>query len=51
MACLRLAAILILLTGSTWPLRASAQTAAKSKPRVVVIGVNGMELDVIRLCS
>jgi len=48
MACLRLAAILILLTGSTWPLRASAQTAAKSKPHVVVIGVNGMELDVIR---
>lgn len=48
MACLRLAVILILLTVSAWPLRASAQTAAKPKPHVVVIGVNGMELDVIR---
>jgi predicted AlkP superfamily phosphohydrolase/phosphomutase len=48
MACLKLAAILILLTVSTWPLRGSAQTVAKSKPHVVVIGVNGMELDVIR---
>jgi predicted AlkP superfamily phosphohydrolase/phosphomutase len=48
MACLRRAAVLILLTVSTWPLCGSAQNATNSKPHVVIIGVNGMELDVIR---
>ena len=48
MAYSRLAAAFILLSVAGWPLCGSAQTAAKSKPRVVVIGVNGMELDVIR---
>jgi len=48
MAYFRLAAALILLTVAGWPLCGSAQTAAKSTPHVVVIGVNGMELDVIR---
>lgn len=48
MTYFRLAAVFILLTVAGWPLRGSAQTAAKSKPHVVVIGVNGMELDVIR---
>src|SRR5437773_11525107 len=32
----------------TLPLFGQAQSTAKSKPHVVVIGVNGMELDVIR---
>jgi predicted AlkP superfamily phosphohydrolase/phosphomutase len=41
-------AAFILLTVASWPLCGSGQTAAKSKPHVVVIGVNGMELDVIR---
>jgi len=48
MAYFRLAAAFILLAVASWPLCGSAQTAAKSKPHVVVIGVNGMELDVIR---
>jgi len=48
MAYFRLAAAFILLAVTSWPLCGSAQTAAKSKPHVVVIGVNGMELDVIR---
>src|SRR5712691_11024318 len=30
------------------PLFGQSQSAAKAKPRVVVVGVNGMELDVIR---
>ncbi len=48
MAYFRPAAAFILLTFASWPLCGSAQTAANAKPRVVVIGVNGMELDVIR---
>jgi len=48
MAYFRLAAAFILLTVAGWPLCGSAQSAATSKPHVVVIGVNGMELDVIR---
>src|SRR5262245_774553 len=44
----RLAAAFILLSVAGWPVCGSAQTAAKSKPHVVVVGVNGMELDVIR---
>jgi predicted AlkP superfamily phosphohydrolase/phosphomutase len=48
MAYFRLAAAFLLLTVAGWPQCGSAQTVAKSKPHVVVIGVNGMELDVIR---
>ncbi|HMI53331.1 MAG TPA: alkaline phosphatase family protein [Candidatus Saccharimonadales bacterium] len=48
MACYRLAAAVTLLTVAGWPLCGSAQTTAKSNPHVVVVGVNGMELDVIR---
>jgi predicted AlkP superfamily phosphohydrolase/phosphomutase len=48
MACLKLVSAFIFLTITSWPMCASAQTAARSKPHVVVIGVNGMELDVIR---
>ena len=48
MAYSRVAAAFILLSAAGWPLCGSAQTAAKPKPHVVVIGVNGMELDVIR---
>jgi predicted AlkP superfamily phosphohydrolase/phosphomutase len=48
MAYFRLAAAFILVTVASSSLCGSPQTAAKSKPHVVVIGVNGMELDVIR---
>jgi len=48
MAYFRLAAAFALLSVASWPQCGSAQTAAKSKPHVVVVGVNGMELDVIR---
>ncbi len=39
---------LALLASSPVPVFAQAQSATKAKPHVVVIGVNGMELDVIR---
>jgi predicted AlkP superfamily phosphohydrolase/phosphomutase len=40
--------LILLLTLFSLPLFGQAQSTAKPKPRVVVIGVNGMELDVIR---
>lgn len=45
---LALFSVSCLLLGVSVPLAAQAQDVAKPKPRVVVIGVNGMELDVIR---
>jgi predicted AlkP superfamily phosphohydrolase/phosphomutase len=48
MALLRLVAFLFLLPLLTWPLSGRAQTSGKTPPHVVVVGVNGMELDVIR---
>src|SRR6202521_4096370 len=44
----RLVAFLFFLPVLTWPLSGRAQTTGKTQPRVVVVGVNGMELDVIR---
>ena len=44
----RLVAFLFFLPLLTWPLSGRAQTSGKAQPRVVVVGVNGMELDVIR---
>src|SRR5258708_848374 len=38
----------LLLTLFSLPMLGQAQSTAKPKPRVVVVGVNGMELDVIR---
>jgi len=40
--------LILLLTLFSLPLFGQAQSTAKPKPRVVVVGVNGMELDVIR---
>jgi len=40
--------LILLLTLFSLPLFGQAQSTAKPKPRVVVIGVNGMELDIIR---
>src|ERR1700719_4352779 len=40
--------LILLLTFFSLPLFGQAQSTAKPKPRVVVVGVNGMELDVIR---
>ena len=40
--------LILLLTLFSLPLLGQAQSTAKPKPRVVVVGVNGMELDVIR---
>jgi predicted AlkP superfamily phosphohydrolase/phosphomutase len=48
MALLRFVAFLFLLPLLTWPLSGRAQTSGKTPPHVVVVGVNGMELDVIR---
>src|ERR1700726_3779612 len=48
MALRRLVAFLFFLPLLTWPLSGRAQTTGKPQPRVVVVGVNGMELDVIR---
>jgi len=45
---LALFSVSCLLLSVSVPLAAQAQDVAKPKPRVVVIGVNGMELDVIR---
>src|ERR1700686_5420409 len=44
----RLVAFLFFLSLLAWPLLGRAQSSGKPKPRVVVVGVNGMELDVIR---
>jgi predicted AlkP superfamily phosphohydrolase/phosphomutase len=40
--------LILLLTLFSLPLFGQAQSTAKPRPRVVVVGVNGMELDVIR---
>jgi len=48
MALRRLVAFLFFLSPVAWPLLGRAQSSGKPKPRVVVVGVNGMELDVIR---
>jgi predicted AlkP superfamily phosphohydrolase/phosphomutase len=48
MALRRLVAFLFFLSLLAWPLLGRAQSSGKPKPRVVVVGVNGMELDVIR---
>jgi predicted AlkP superfamily phosphohydrolase/phosphomutase len=48
MAFRRLVAFFFFLSLLAWPLLGRAQNSGKPKPRVVVVGVNGMELDVIR---
>ena len=48
MALRRLAAFLFFLSPLAWPLLGRAQSTGKTPPHVVVVGVNGMELDVIR---
>jgi predicted AlkP superfamily phosphohydrolase/phosphomutase len=48
MALRRLVAFLFLLPLLTWPFPGRAQSTGKTPPHVVVVGVNGMELDVIR---
>jgi predicted AlkP superfamily phosphohydrolase/phosphomutase len=48
MAFRRLVAFLFFLSLLAWPLLGRAQSSGNPKPRVVVVGVNGMELDVIR---
>jgi predicted AlkP superfamily phosphohydrolase/phosphomutase len=40
--------LILLLASLSLPMLGQAQSTAKPNPRVVVIGVNGMELDVIR---
>src|SRR5215471_6639074 len=40
--------VLLLFSSLSLPLFGQTQSSAKPKPHVVVIGVNGMELDVIR---
>ena len=40
--------LILLLTWFTLPMLGQAQSTAKPRPRVVVVGVNGMELDIIR---
>src|SRR6266446_9254013 len=44
----RVPIFLLLLSCLPLPLFGQAESASKAKPRVVVVGVNGMELDVIR---
>src|SRR5215470_568837 len=44
----RFLALWVLLALSVLPLLGQTQSSAKPKPHVIVIGVNGMELDVIR---
>lgn len=44
----RLSALVFLLCAAAFPSFCQSQTSAKPKPRVIVIGVNGMEMDVIR---
>src|SRR5438552_10326502 len=48
MVLLRVPIFLLLLSCLALPLFGQAESASKAKPRVVVVGVNGMELDVIR---
>jgi predicted AlkP superfamily phosphohydrolase/phosphomutase len=48
MALRRLVAFLFFLSPLVWPLPGRAQSTGKTPPHVVVVGVNGMELDVIR---
>ena len=48
MALRRLVAFLFFLSPLAWPLLGRAQSTGKTPPHVVVVGVNGMELDVIR---
>jgi predicted AlkP superfamily phosphohydrolase/phosphomutase len=48
MALRRLVAFFFFLSLQAWPLLGRAQNNGKTQPRVVVVGVNGMELDVIR---
>jgi predicted AlkP superfamily phosphohydrolase/phosphomutase len=48
MAFRRLVAFFFFLSLQAWPLSGRAQNTGKTQPRVVVVGVNGMELDVIR---
>jgi predicted AlkP superfamily phosphohydrolase/phosphomutase len=48
MALRRLVAFLFFLSPLAWPLLVRAQSTGKTQPHVVVVGVNGMELDVIR---
>src|ERR1700719_25642 len=48
MALRRLVAFLFFLFPLAWPLLGRAQSTGKTPPHVVVVGVNGMELDVIR---
>jgi predicted AlkP superfamily phosphohydrolase/phosphomutase len=44
----RFVAFLFFLSPLAWPLLGRAQSTGKTQPHVVVVGVNGMELDVIR---
>ncbi|GAC1436618.1 MAG: hypothetical protein NVS1B11_19120 [Terriglobales bacterium] len=44
----RLFALVFVLCVAAFPAFSQAQTSVKPKPRVIVIGVNGMEMDVIR---
>ena len=44
----RLVTFFFFLSPMAWPLLGQAQSAGKTQPHVVVVGVNGMELDVIR---
>jgi len=48
MALHRLVTFFFFLSPLAWPLLGQAQSTGKTQPRVVVVGVNGMELDVIR---
>ena len=48
MALRRLVAFLFFLSPLAWPLLGRAQSTGKTPPHVVVVGVNGMELHVIR---
>lgn len=48
MALRRIPSVLLLFSLLASPLYGKAANASKPKPRVVVVGVNGMELDVIR---
>jgi predicted AlkP superfamily phosphohydrolase/phosphomutase len=48
MALRRLVAFLVFLSPLAWTSLGQAQSTVKPQPRVVVVGVNGMELDVIR---
>jgi Type I phosphodiesterase / nucleotide pyrophosphatase len=48
MALRRLVAFVFFLSPLAWPLPGRAQSTGTTPPHVVVVGVNGMELDVIR---